>query len=131
MHNLKMGVQRLLTRRAKGQEIENSCRDFLVKQKITIVCCNFYSKMGEIDLIGTDKDTLIFFEVRYRNDKGYGNALESVTPTNQKRIYKTAQVYIMKHPHFQRFFYRFDIIGASTYNGEIVFNWQKNAFQEP
>ncbi len=87
--------------------------------------------MGEIDLIGTDKDTLIFFEVRYRNDKGYGNALESVTPTNQKRIYKTAQVYIMKHPQFQRFFYRFDIIGASTYNGEIVFNWQKNAFQDP
>ena len=49
-----MGVQRLLTRRAKGQAIENACRDFLVKQEISIVCHNFYSKMGEIDLIGTD-----------------------------------------------------------------------------
>ncbi len=87
--------------------------------------------MGEIDLIGTDKDTLIFFEVRYRNDKGYGNALESVTPTKQRRIYKTAQFFIMKHPQYQQFSYRFDIIGASTYNGDTLFNWQKNAFQEP
>lgn len=126
-----MGVQRLLTRRAKGQAIENACHDFLVKQKVTIICCNFYSKMGEIDLIGTEKDVLIFFEVRYRKDKGYGNALESVTPTKQRRIYKTAQFFIMKHPQFQRFSYRFDIVGASTYNGELVFNWQKNAFQEP
>lgn len=126
-----MGVQRLLTRRAKGKAIEHACRDFLIKQNIAIIAANFYSKMGEIDLIGTDKDTLIFFEVRYRTAKGYGDALESVTPSKQHRIYKTAQFFIMKHPQFERFSYRFDIIGASTYNGEILFNWQKNAFQEP
>lgn len=70
-----MGVQRLLTRRAKGQAIEQACRDFLVQQKINIIACNFHSKMGEIDLIGTERDTLIFFEVRYRKEKGYGSAL--------------------------------------------------------
>lgn len=126
-----MGAQRLLTRRAKGQAIENTCRDFLIQQGISIIAGNFHSKMGEIDLIGTDKDTLIFFEVRYRENKGYGNAFESVTSKKQQRIYQTAQFFIMKHPQFQRFFYRFDIIGASTYNGEIMFHWQKNAFQEP
>lgn len=126
-----MGVQRLLTRRAKGHAIEQACRDYLIKQNVTLVCFNFYSKMGEIDLIGQEKNTLIFFEVRYRNDQGYGSALESVTHTKQRRIYKTAQFFLLKHPEFQRLSYRFDIIAANTYNGGIKFNWHKNAFQEP
>ncbi len=126
-----MGVQSLLTRRAKGQEVEKACRIFLLNKKIKIITCNFRSKYGEIDLIGTENNTLIFFEVRYRKKNNYGSALESVTWTKQQRIYKTALFFIMQHPNFHYYSYRFDIIGASPYNGELVFNWQKNAFQGP
>jgi len=131
VRNLKTDTPSPFSRRAKGQEIEKACYDFLVTHKIHIICCNFYSKFGEIDLIGTEKNTLIFFEIRYRNDKGYGTALESVTTAKQRRIYKTALFFNLRHPQFQHFSYRFDIIGATTYNGELVLNWQKNAFQEP
>jgi putative endonuclease len=124
-----MGVQRLLTRRAKGQAIEKACHIFLLNQKIKIITTNFYSKCGEIDLIGIDQQTLIFFEVRYRQQQHYGSALESVTLTKQKRIYKTALFFLMQHPKFRHFDYRFDIITASTYNNEIIFHWLKNAFQ--
>ncbi len=126
-----MGVQSLLAPLAKGQEVEKACRSFLISQKINIIAGNFRSKYGEIDLIGTEKNTLIFFEVRYRKKNSYGSPVESVTLTKQQRIYKTALFFIMKHPDFHYYSYRFDIIGASPYNGELIFNWQKNAFQEP
>lgn len=124
-----MGVQRVLTRRAKGQQIEQACCQFLLDQKITIIAKNFYSKLGEIDLIGTEYQTLIFFEIRYRQQENYGSALESVTRSKQRRIIKTALFFLMKKPQYQHFTYRFDIIGASTYNNNLIFNWQKNAFQ--
>lgn len=131
MRNLKTDLQNLFTRQAKGINAENACRIFLQKQNIKIINGNFHSKFGEIDLIGTKNDTLIFFEIRHREKQGYGTALESVTPAKQHRIYKTALFFLMKHPHFNHFTYRFDIIGTSSYNGELVFDWQQNAFQPP
>lgn len=124
-----MGVHRFLTRQDKGKAIEKASQTFLLNHQIKIITCNFRSKFGEIDLIGTEHNTLIFFEVRYRKENSYGSALESVTPAKQKRIYKTALYFIMQHPHFNRFAYRFDIIGTSTYNDRLIFDWQKNAFQ--
>ncbi len=124
-----MGVQRLLTRRDKGKTIEKLCEKFLKNKKVRIITSNFYSRCGEIDLIGLKEDTLIFFEVRYRQSIHYGSPIESVTRNKQKRIYKTALFFIIKHPEFKNFTYRFDIIGTSTYNGELVFEWQQNAFQ--
>lgn len=132
MHNLQKDTPRSFTKRALGQDIEKKCSDFLQTQKIKVISHNFYSKLGEIDLIGIEADTLIFFEIRYRQNKGYGTALESVTFSKQQRIYKTALYFLMKNPQFARFTYRFDIIGASSYNGDIkqlTFDWQKNAFQ--
>lgn len=124
-----MGVQRLLTRRAKGQKIEQACCQFLLDQKISIIAKNFYSKLGEIDIIGIENQTLIFFEIRYRYQESHGSALESVTRKKQRRIIKTALFFLIQKPQYQHFNYRFDIIGASTYNDSLVFNWQKNAFQ--
>ncbi len=123
-----MGAQHLL-RRAKGQEVEAACRRWLLKQHISLVASNFHSKYGEIDIIGQEESTLIFFEVRYRRENSYGSSAESVTYAKQQRIYKTALFFITQHPKFQHYNYRFDIIGATTYNGKIEFSWQKNAFQ--
>lgn len=124
-----MGVQPLLTRREKGKTVEQACATFLKKHNITIIRSNFYSKMGEIDLIGTEKDILIFFEIRYRRHSDYGDAIESVTVEKQHRIYKTALIFLMQNSKFKDYQYRFDIIGTYTYNDQLIFNWQKNAFQ--
>lgn len=128
VRKLKMEKQKPLARE-QGQAIEKACYSFLLKQNISIISANFYSKMGEIDLIGYDHNILIFFEVRYRNKTNYGSSFDSVTKKKQEKIYKTALFFLQKHPEFKEHNYRFDIIGASTYNGEIQFQWQKNAFQ--
>jgi len=124
-----MGARQLLTQHEKGKIVEQACATFLKKNNILIISSNFYSKMGEIDLIGIEKDMLIFFEIRYRQHHHYGNPIESVTVEKQNRIYKTSLIFLMKNPKFKHYQYRFDIIGTYTYNDELIFNWQKNAFQ--
>lgn len=84
--------------------------------------------MGEIDLIMQDGDTLIFVEVRYRNNLSYGGPLESVTYSKQQKILKTAQYFIMKHAQYQHCNYRFDIVGISQQGQSI--EWLSHAFGE-
>lgn len=130
MRSLKTGFLHCLTKKEKGDAIEQTCYDFLRQQKIVIIERNFRSKFGEIDLIGIEnKDTVIFFEIRYRQHTTHGSAAETVNYTKQQRIVKTALFFLSKQAYLQKMTYRFDIIGASSYNSEIIFNWQKNAFQ--
>ena len=86
--------------------------------------------VSEIDLIGLENnDTVVFYEVRYRQYHAYGTAVESINRAKQQRIIKTALFFLATHAHLKKHTFRFDIVGASSYNGKIEFNWQKDAFQ--
>jgi len=73
-------------------------------------------------------DTLCFVEVRHRKSDKYGSAAESITPTKQKKIQKTALFFIQKNPQFQSLNYRFDVILSQGNKTPIEFEWIKNAF---
>lgn len=81
--------------------------------------------MGEIDIIGLDGDTRVFFEVKYRKNASSGEPYEAVGYKKQKIICRTADYYRMVHSLPVDMPYRFDIIsirGDST-------QWYKNAFE--
>ena len=67
-------------------------------------------KPGEIDLIMEDGETLVFVEVKTRfSGNRSGQGLEAVNPAKQKRIAKSATIYLMKHGWLRRQI-RFDVI---------------------
>ena len=55
---------------------------------------NFYTKFGEIDIIATKDGVLHFIEVKTRNGNQYGYPSESVNPSKQQRIRKSAEIYL-------------------------------------
>ena len=55
---------------------------------------NFYTKVGEIDIIATKDGVLHFIEVKTRNGNQYGYPSESVNPSKQQRIRKSAEIYL-------------------------------------
>ena len=55
---------------------------------------NFYTKVGEIDIIATKDGVLHFIEVKTRNGNQYGYPSESVSPAKQQRIRKSAEIYL-------------------------------------
>ncbi len=119
--------------RTKGFEIETYVVDYLVKQGIHIIERNFSCKMGELDIIASQKTaddhTLIFIEVRYRANTFFGSAVESVSYAKQQKLSRTAQYYLMRNPWGQKLNCRFDIIGVSLNNNQPVIEWIEHAFQ--
>jgi len=97
-------------RRARGQRAEDSAAALLRGKGYRIVERNFRCKLGEIDIVATDGDTLVFVEVRSRRSARYGTALETVSPAKQRTIARVAQVYLARHGET---LCRFDVVGLT------------------
>lgn len=74
-----------------GEEIAEK---YLQKKKFKIAEKRFRLYRGEIDLIGYDKSTLVFIEVKTRNPAALGLPEESVNVRKQGQIKKIAEGYL-------------------------------------
>jgi len=128
-----MHFGRFINSQVFGNAQESEAARYLASQGLKLLCRNFSSRHGEIDLIMRDSNTLVFVEVRYRRSEHFGGALNSVTPTKQKKIRLTAALYLQAHPKLQCSC-RFDVIGlthattTADLAAELRFDWIKNAF---
>ena len=129
-----MHFGRFSNSQAFGKEQESKAERYLQAQGLKLLCRNYRSRNGEIDLIMSDSNTLVFIEVRYRRSKQFGGAIDSVTAAKQKRIRLTAAQYLQSHPRLQSCACRFDVIGlthtqaVTAHAAELRFDWIKNAF---
>lgn len=110
-----------------GEEIAET---FLKKLGYKVIDKNFRCKCGEIDIIAIHKDYICFIEVKTRYGINFGIPAESVTTYKQHKIYKTAQVYILKKNIIDRNF-RFDVIEVllNKDNNDFLVNHIEDAFQ--
>ncbi len=115
-----MHFQRFITSQVFGKAQESKAARYLGSQGLRLLCRNYRSRHGEIDLIMSDSNTLVFVEVRYRRIK-------------QKKNRLTAAHYLQAHPQLQCSC-RFDVIGLTHTTITAVhaaaprFDWIKNAF---
>ncbi|WP_431474741.1 YraN family protein [Marinobacter sp. KM021] len=84
-------------KRAIGSHYEGVAARYLAKNGITILEQNVYNRGGELDLIGRDGDTLVFFEVRYRGDGSLVDPAGSITYGKQRRLLRAASYYLHRH----------------------------------
>lgn len=111
-----------------GQKVEELIAATLQKKGLRLIEANFRCKVGEIDLIMKDKSHLVFVEVRYRKQADYGSGLESVHTAKQRKLIKTALLYLQWHPWAQQLPCRFDVVSASGPLENLAINWVPNAF---
>lgn len=81
----------------RGEEL---AREFLEKSGYRIVLCNYRCKLGEIDIIARDGETLVFIEVKTRTDSAFGSPAAAVTLKKQRQISRAAQWYLAEHGLF-------------------------------
>ncbi|MDD4310104.1 MAG: YraN family protein [Candidatus Cloacimonetes bacterium] len=89
---------------------ESIAATHLINSGYAVVCRNFRQACGEIDLIVEKDQRLIFCEVKTRTSHYMEMALASVAYTKQKKISKTAQIYINQNPRFCNHIFRFDVL---------------------
>ena len=110
-----------------GQKSEALAVKHLKKNKYKILTQNYRTKLGEIDIIAKDKDTLAFVEVKARKSKEYGHPKEAVTPRKQKKISMVALHYL-KATNQSHAKARFDVVAISFADSKPEIEIIKNAF---
>lgn len=101
----------------KGALAESAAREWLEHQGLRTVVTNYRCREGEIDLIMREDDVIVFIEVRQRMHSRFASATGSVNPQKQRKIWRTAQDFLYRHPQYRNFLCRFDMI---AYDGEVI-----------
>jgi putative endonuclease len=90
----------------KGEEI---ALRFLKKKGYRIIEKNYVCKMGEMDIIAKEKDTLAFVEVKTRTSTTFGPPQLAVNPRKQIQLSKVA-LYFLKEKGIEDIKARFDVV---------------------
>ncbi|MFC1894619.1 YraN family protein [Candidatus Dependentiae bacterium] len=109
-----------------GNKGEQIIAKFLEKNNFEILQQNYKSKFGEIDLIAQKDNLIAFVEVKTRK-KAYFPISNVVTISKQKKISKTANLFISKNKIYNKIC-RFDVATVISDNNEYKINYIKNAF---
>src|SRR5688572_19073116 len=101
-------------RKAIGLLGEELALAHLLSFGLRLVTRNYRCKLGEIDLVMLDGETLVLVEVRCRATNEYGGAAASITWQKQRKLAKAAEHLLMKNPELRRHPARFDVIAITT-----------------
>lgn len=85
------------TRKSLGAFGEAYARGYLARRGYRIIESNVRLPIGEIDIVASDGDTLVFVEVRTRRSRRLGTPEESVTRRKAQRLLALAQQYLQRH----------------------------------
>ena len=91
---------------------------------------NYRCRVGEIDLIMADGDTLVFVEVRRRGCNRMTPAAATVDSRKQSKIVLAARQFLARHPQHARGPVRFDVVALDEgATGALQLNWIRDAFR--
>jgi len=110
--------------REAGARAEEDAARFLERHGLEVVARNYRTRLGEIDLVARDGETLVFVEVRLRADSRYGGAAASVDARKRARIEAAARRFLAglkREPPC-----RFDVV---TLDGDNRAAWLRGAFE--
>jgi len=108
-----MDVLSPVNKRDFGQLQEQIAAEYLIARGLELLLANFQCRLGEIDLIMRDDDTLVFVEVRYRGSDKFGSAIESVDYRKQTRLKRCAEYFLISQGLSGKIACRFDILALS------------------
>jgi putative endonuclease len=100
------------TPQSLGQRGEVEAARFLQRLGYQIVARGERARLGEIDLVAVDGRTVVFVEVKTRASDHAGAPAEAVDEAKQRRITRTALLYMKRHDLLE-VSSRFDIISIT------------------
>ena len=106
-----MTKERLTT----GSVGEDATADSYRRRGYHVMVRNWRCSIGEIDLVLTRGDTLVFCEVKSRRGSGFGGGYEAVNARKRQKLRALAQTFLVVHginPHAIRFDVASVVVGS-------------------
>jgi len=85
-------------------------KEYLIKKGLVFIEANFENKIGEIDLIMSDKDWLVFIEVKYKSDDRFGLPEEMISQNKIWQVKRVAESYVVERKIKQFIKFRIDAV---------------------
>ena len=102
----------MLDSRELGIKGEKRAGRFLKRKGYKIIQRNYSCKLGEIDIIARQKDTIVFVEVKTRQTEEFGAPQYAITAAKRNHISKVALCYI-REKELMRQSCRFDVVAVT------------------
>jgi len=93
----------------KGKEGEEMAAKWLKDRGYKILDKNNSTKWGEIDIIVSKNDILIFVEVKLKTTEDYGTPEEMIGKNKLMQVRRTAEMYLLNNPDIAKQFDRYQI----------------------
>jgi putative endonuclease len=114
-------------RQALGKIGEDlACRE-LQRRGYAIVARRYRRRHGELDIIARDGRTLVFVEVKARDGRQFGDAVDAVTPQKRRTLAYLALDYMTRF-RLTGCPCRFDVVAIHIGSGEPIIDVYQNAF---
>lgn len=94
-----------------GKRGEEAALRFLRQRGYRILQKNYVCKMGEVDLIAKEKDTLVFIEVKTRTSTAFGPPQLAVNAAKQIQLSQAALSFL-KEKRLEDVRARFDVVAV-------------------
>jgi putative endonuclease len=107
-----------------GSGAEARALDYLQDQGLRLLARNWRCKLGELDLVMQDGDTVAVIEVRSRTRTDRGSAAETVDARKQARVVRATRLWLARRPELAERPLRFDVVTLDA----GVLEWRREAF---
>jgi putative endonuclease len=114
--------------RARGSAAEDAALRYLETQGCALIERNYRCRLGELDLVMRDGDSLVFVEVRARASEAFGGAGAGIGFGRRCGWAAPARHFLMTHPRAAALPARFDVVVITGRSGDDMPCWIRAAF---
>ena len=100
---------------------EKIAQDYLRNKGYELLCTNFYTRKGEIDIIAREGDCIVFVEVKTRSNLKYGTPAMAINLTKKKHIKFASKIFLAINK-LNECEVRFDVIEVFIMGGKCKIN---------
>ena len=111
-----------------GKKGEETAVGLLKGNGYKILLRNYKTKLGEIDIIASDKGTICFVEVKTRQSDRFGLPSEAISASKQRQISKAALTFLKERNLLDKKA-RFDVVSIMYSKDNPKLDLIKNAFE--
>lgn len=96
------------------------------RRGMEILCRNWYTNHGEIDIVARDGNCTVFIEVKTRQGNLYGTGTEAITGKKKAALLRAAEAYAVKHDLYDTPM-RFDVVEITRDGEQTRLKYFENA----
>ena len=111
-----------------GKSGEELAVDLLRENGYKIIARNYKTRLGEIDIVAHEKDTVCFIEVKTRRSDRFGFPQDAILKTKQRQISKAALGFLKDNNMLGKNA-RFDVVCVLLSQDTPKLDLIKNAFE--